>query len=53
MYFDDARSDAPLVPRLDMSVLLSLNGLAVLALGLFPGTLMQLCLYAIRSLGQS
>ena len=51
MYFDDAKIDVPLTPRMDMSVLLSLNGLAVLALGLFPGPLMQLCLYAIRGLG--
>ena len=51
MYFDDPKSEAPLTPRLDMSVLLSVNGLAVLALGLFPGPLMQLCLYAIRGLG--
>ena len=36
-------------PALDFSVLLSLNGLAVLALGILPGTLMSLCVWAIKS----
>ncbi len=40
---------APIKPQLDFSVLLSLNGLAVLALGILPGTLMSLCLLAVRN----
>ena len=51
MYFDGPVNNIALVSRLDMSVLLSINGLAVLILGLFPGPLMQLCLVAIRGLG--
>lgn len=51
MYFDGPVHDIPLISRLDMSVLLSINGVAVLVLGLFPGPLMQLCLVAIRGLG--
>ncbi len=51
MYFDDPRDSARLNVRLDMGILLSANGVAVFALGLFPGPLMQLCLYAIRGIG--
>ena len=50
MYFDDPVDNAPLAPRLDMGVLLSANGLAVLLLGLFPGPLMALCFHSIKSL---
>ena len=39
----------PIKPQLDFSILLSLNGLAVLALGILPGALMSLCLLAVRS----
>ncbi|HKO88218.1 MAG TPA: NADH-quinone oxidoreductase subunit NuoN [Burkholderiales bacterium] len=50
MYFDDAEDTAPLSPGLDMRVLLSANGLLMLLLGIFPGWLMELCLYAIQTL---
>jgi NADH-quinone oxidoreductase subunit N len=50
MYFDDATDHAPLAAGRDMRVLMSVNGLAVLVLGIMPGPLMQLCLDAIRSL---
>ena len=50
MYFDDAQDTAPLNPHLDMGVLLSANGLAVLLLGILPGPLMQLCFYSIKAL---
>jgi hypothetical protein len=33
-----------------MSVLISVNGLAVLALGIMPQSLMALCYYSIKSL---
>ena len=43
MYFDEPEQDAELQPNLDLRVVLSANGLAVLGLGLFPGGLMALC----------
>jgi NADH-quinone oxidoreductase subunit N len=50
MYFDDPVDSMPLRPKLDMGVLLSVNGLALLVLGIFPGPLMELCLQAIRGM---
>jgi NADH-quinone oxidoreductase subunit N len=50
MYFDEAQDTAPLEAHLDMGVLLSANGLAVLLLGILPGPLMQLCFYSIKAL---
>ena len=50
MYFDEPQDAEPIQPRLDLGVLLSANGLAVLALGILPGPLMQLCFYAIKGL---
>jgi len=50
MYFDEAQDASPVHAHLDMSVLLSANGLAVLLLGILPGPLMQLCFYSIKSL---
>jgi NADH-quinone oxidoreductase subunit N len=43
MYFDEAESEAPLVVNTDLQIAVSVNGLAVLALGLFPGGLLALC----------
>jgi len=50
MYFEDPVDAAPLAPRADMRVLLTVNGVAVLALGILPQQLMQLCYTAIKSL---
>jgi NADH-quinone oxidoreductase subunit N len=50
MYFDEPLETAAIRPRLDAGLLLSANGLAVLALGILPGPLMQLCFYAIKGL---
>jgi NADH-quinone oxidoreductase subunit N len=50
MYFDEPTDTAPLEPGLDMSVLISVNGLAVLALGIMPQWLMALCYFSIKSL---
>ena len=50
MYFDAPYDSNPLAQRLDMNVLFSVNGLAMLALGLFPGALMSLCLESVRAL---
>ena len=43
MYFDAAEETTPLVVNSDMQIAMSLNGLMVLALGLFPGGLLALC----------
>ena len=48
MYFDTATDVAKIQPESDMSVMLSANGLAVLALGLFSQPLLALCAYAIN-----
>ncbi len=43
MYFDKPVDVQPIVCGMDMRVALSINGTAVLLLGMFPGTLMALC----------
>lgn len=43
MYFDDAVDTRPLECGRDMQIALSTNGLAILALGLYPAALMSLC----------
>ena len=43
MYFDKPEDTAPLVSSLDTRLMLSLNSLAVLGLGLFPGGLLAVC----------
>ena len=43
MYFDDAEDNQPLTSQFDLRFGLTLNGLAVLLLGFFPGSLMALC----------
>jgi NADH-quinone oxidoreductase subunit N len=43
MYFDAPVDSAPIAAGLDLRVLLSLNGLAVAAFGLFPDALMMVC----------
>lgn len=47
MYFDEPLDREPLRPGLEMRAVLSLNGMAVLVLGILPGGLMALCLQAI------
>ncbi len=47
MYFDDAPQSASIEVGMDSRVLLSVNGLAVLVLGLMPGALLALCERAI------
>jgi NADH-quinone oxidoreductase subunit N len=44
MYFDEPESEQPLVINTDLQIAMSVNGLAVLLLGLFPGGLLALCL---------
>jgi len=43
MYFDRAEDDTPLSSPFDMNAVMSVNGLAVLALGIYPSALMALC----------
>lgn len=51
MYFDTPADTEPISASLDFRVLLSVNGLAVAAYGLFPDTVMKLCTTALmRSL---
>jgi NADH-quinone oxidoreductase subunit N len=51
MYFDAPKDESPLEASLDMRVLMSINGLAVIGFGLMPQTLMSLCAFALlRSL---
>jgi NADH-quinone oxidoreductase subunit N len=43
MYFDEPATGEPVKGRTAVRVLLSVNGLAILALGLYPGLLLRLC----------
>ncbi len=47
MYFDEPQDTTPIRAQPDVALVLSLNGLAVLALGLMPQRLMELCAYAV------
>ena len=47
MFFDEPTDTAPLESSLDVRAVLSVNGLAVLGLGLLPGGLMTWCAQAI------
>jgi len=49
MYFDEPVDPAPVSATADARFVLSLNGLAVLAVGLLPQPLLALCLYSIRA----
>jgi len=50
MYFDDPELTAPVKGPVEMRVLLSANGLALLVFGILPGGLMQVCFVAIQAL---
>jgi NADH-quinone oxidoreductase subunit N len=43
MYFAEASDSAPLAAAADMRIVISANALGLLALGLFPGALLDLC----------
>jgi len=47
MYFDEATDKSKIEVGADMRVALSINGIAALALGILPGTLMTACVTAI------
>jgi NADH-quinone oxidoreductase subunit N len=50
MYFDEPADTAPIQVNADMSVLISANALAILALGILPQPLMALCANAIKNM---
>lgn len=50
MYFDEAPQAVPLRAHAEMRTLVSVNGLALLALGLVPQPLMALCVASIKAL---
>jgi len=50
MYFDEPKDTAPLGSGKGFRFLLSANGLALLAFGIFPYPLLNLCLEAIKAL---
>jgi NADH-quinone oxidoreductase subunit N len=48
MYFDAPESHVPITAGQDTVLLISANGLAVLLLGLLPGTLMSVCAVSVQ-----
>lgn len=50
MYFDKAEDTSPITSNAEMRILLSANGLGVLALGVFPSSLLALCMASIPNL---
>jgi NADH-quinone oxidoreductase subunit N len=48
MYFDEPAETGPIVGHPEMRVLLSVNGLSLLAFGILPQPLMSLCFEAMR-----
>jgi NADH-quinone oxidoreductase subunit N len=51
MYFDEPLDNAPIVVRADNSVLLSINGLLLLAFGIMPQWLMGVCVLVLLNSG--
>ena len=49
MYFDEPLQTAPIEAPSDMRMALSVNGLAILVLGILPSPLMNVCLIAVQS----
>jgi len=49
MYFDAPTDSSPILAQPDMRLVMSANGLGVLALGIMPQPLMALCADAIRN----
>ena len=43
MYFDEPTATGPVESRIAVRLMLSFNGLAILALGIFPGVLLRIC----------
>ncbi len=49
MWFDEAADTSPIAVPADMRFALSLNGIAIVVLGVVPGALLGTCLQAIRA----
>jgi NADH-quinone oxidoreductase subunit N len=49
MYFDTPHLDTPITASGDVRLLMSANGIAVLALGILPQSLMAVCVNAIHT----
>jgi NADH-quinone oxidoreductase subunit N len=49
VYFDDPVDTAPIVDSADQRALISVNGLALLAIGIAPGWLLALCQRAVQA----
>jgi NADH-quinone oxidoreductase subunit N len=49
MYFDDPVDHSPIVTSADQRLVITVNGLAVLVLGIMPGWLLALCQHAIQA----
>ena len=47
MYFDEAADPSPISAPVGMRLTLSINGAAILLLGILPGPLMTACVYSI------
>lgn len=48
MYFEKPLDHHPIEPSADQRLLMTLNGLSVLALGIMPQQLMAMCIYAVE-----
>jgi NADH-quinone oxidoreductase subunit N len=48
MYFDAPHDQSRIQAQPDMNLLLSMNGIGILALGILPQPLMALCVYSIQ-----
>ena len=48
MYFDAPQDMTPILPQLDVRLVLSINGLSILILGVLPQPLMALCVASIQ-----
>jgi NADH-quinone oxidoreductase subunit N len=49
MWFDEAVDATPIRTPLDMQVALSINGIAIVLLGLMPGALLTACMNAMTA----
>src|SRR5574340_29780 len=49
MYFDEPHDTAPITVSADTRLVMSANGLAILALGILPQPLMAVCVHAIQA----
>ena len=48
IFFDKPEVDTPLEASLDLQIVLSVNGLAMIGLGLFPGLILSYCIQAFN-----